>query len=131
MPAATEVAGAPSETKPAAPKRALKVGMPAAEVQALIGKPAEITPMAGQEASAEIWIYRRLKDTKTEHVHMGDKPITENFTDAGGRVLVNVVASEAIMKLRRTDTFDVLQVLMVNGQYVNMKRTVEKKEAYE
>jgi hypothetical protein len=80
---------------------------------------------------AEIWIYRRLKETKTDQVHMGDKQITQPYVDATGRRIENVVATEAIYKTRRKDTFEVLQLLLVNGLYVNMKKSVEVKDTYE
>jgi hypothetical protein len=71
-------------------KKGVYEGMPASELQALIGKPDKVVPVdtpEGKKNQAEVWIYKRLKSTSTDTVTIGTKPVTtrvkqgDNYVD--------------------------------------------------
>jgi len=119
-----------SEDVKGGPRKTLSVGMPAAEVQALIGKPQAIEQMDTPEGRADVWVYRRLKESVTTSEYAGEKPITKETIDGVGRVITDVVASEAIMRPMRKDTYEVVRVLIFKGVFVNLRKSVETKQTW-
>lgn len=117
---------------PTAAKKKVYEGMPASELQALIGKPEKIIQVAtppGKTGHAEIWIYKRRKSMSTDVVTIGTRPIT--IKQKRGDTYVDVVVSnEPITKNQTTETFDVAAFLIVNGQYITTTRTEEKQLSF-
>lgn len=113
-------------------KKKVYEGMPASELQTMIGKPEKIIPVAippGKTGHAEVWIYKRHKSTSTDTVTIGTRPIT--IKQKRGESYVDVVISnEPVTKNRITETFDVAAFLIVNGQYITTTRTEEKQQSF-
>lgn len=126
---ASELA-APAEAAKKAPRKGLVVGMSAAEVESLIGKPNEIESLATPEGPATVWVYRRSKGVQVENLHMSDKQITAWVQDADGTMKEKVVGTEPIFKQVRRETFEVVRICLFKDRFVNMSKTVETRENF-
>jgi hypothetical protein len=126
-PAAT---AAPQVQPTPGPQQQFHEGMPAEELQRLIGKPEKVLPVATKKGHAEVWIYKKYKRTSMDTVKVGTKPIT--IREKRGDNYVDVVVSyEDVLKNRRTEVFAVASFLIVNGQYITCTQTEEKTESFE
>ena len=139
--------GEPAEAKPApaaegpaatpvaqSAKKGVYVGMPAAELQALIGKPEKIIPVPSTTAEAghgEIWVYRRLIKSSTEVVTIGTKPVMGRRQTGNGTWSDVVLTTEPVTKNRLTQTYQVANFLIVNGQFVGNKQSEETQQSFQ
>lgn len=114
----------------AAPKKGVYEGMPAADLQALIGKPEKIVPVSTKTGHAEVWIYKRLKRTNTDVITIGTKPVIARQQRGDDWVDV-VVGHEDITKNKLTEVFEVASFLIVNDQYITCTNTEEKVESFQ
>ncbi len=128
-----------AEGQPATPaahpvKKGVYVGMPAAELMALIGKPDSIVQVptkSGKGGHAEIWIYRRLINSSTEMITTGSKATTIRRPNPNGTSSDVVVSTEPVTRNRITDTYRVASFLIVNSQFVTTTQTEEKKQYFQ
>jgi hypothetical protein len=123
-------------TAPAArpAKKGLYVGMPAAELQALIGKPEKIVPVPASSAEnghGEIWVYRRLIKSSTEIVTIGTRPVMGKRQNGNGVWVDVVLSNEPVTKNRITQTYQVASFLVVNGQFVTSTKTEESQQSFQ
>ena len=79
----------------------LAPGMPATEVQKALGKPTEVMPIKDSEGKGERWTYR---------VHIPATPARDG-------------------QPARTEHYQVLSLLMINGELVVAHQTIEGKTA--
>lgn len=108
--------------------------MPAAELRALIGKPDKVVPVptkSGQTDQVEIWIYRRLINSSTEIVTVGNKPIMGRRLNGDGTSTEYVMTTEPVNKNRVTETYKVASFLIANGQYITTTQTEEKQQYFQ
>ena len=139
--------GEPAEAKPAPAaegqaatpaaqpaKKGVYVGMPAAELQALIGKPEKIIPVPSNSTESghgEIWVYRRLIKSSTEVVTIGTRPVTGRRQTGNGTWSDVVLTTEPVTKNRLTQTYQVANFLIVNGQFVGNKQSEETQQSFQ
>ena len=115
-------------------KKRIYVGMPAAELQTLIGKPEKIVPVpakSDENGHGEIWVYRRLIKTSTEVVTIGTKPVMGRRQSGNGTWSDVVLSTEPVTKNRLTQTYQVASFLIVNGQFVTNTQTEENQQSFE
>ena len=121
-------------TTPKPPKRQVYVGMPAKELEALIGKPQKIIPVKTPVAKGnhvEVWIYKRLKSSSSESVTIGTKSINGRRQLSDGTWTDVVLATEPVEKMRVTDTYQVASFLIVNGRFITTTLTEEKEQHFQ
>jgi hypothetical protein len=125
----------PAATPAAQPaKKGLYVGMPAAELEALFGKPEKIIPVpapATESGHGEIWVYRRLIKSSTEVVTIGTKPVMGRRQTGNGTWADVVLTTEPVTKNRLTQTYQLANFLIVNGQYVMCTKTEESQQSFQ
>lgn len=110
------------------------VGMPAKELEALIGKPQKIVPVTTpvkKGTHAEVWIYKRLKQSTTESVTIGSKPIMGRRPTGDGSWTDTVLTTEPIDKTRVTNTYQIASFLIVNGRFVATTLTEERDQHFQ
>ncbi len=131
---ATPAPATGGKTTAAAPaKNRVYVGMPAEELQALIGKPERIVPVpskSGKDGHVEIWVYRRLIKTSTEIVQIGTKPIMLKKLNSNGTVTDVIVSYEPVNPNRVTEVYQVANFLIANGQFVTTTQSEEKVQTF-
>ncbi|HTZ20824.1 MAG TPA: hypothetical protein VMC06_08075 [Opitutaceae bacterium] len=131
-PAAEGQAATPG-AKPA--KKGIYVGMPAAELQALIGKPEKIVPVPNNNGTenghGEVWVYRRLIKSSTEVVTIGSKPVMGRRQTGNGTWSDVVLSTEPVTKNRLTQVYQVASFLIVNGQFVTNKQSEETEQSFQ
>ena len=131
-PAAEGPTATPAAAQPA--KKRIYVGMPAAELQALIGKPEKIVPVptnSTENGHGEIWVYRRLIKSSTEVVTIGTKPIMGRRQTGNGTWSDVVLSTEPVTKNRLTQTYQVANFLIVNGQFVANTQSEEAEQSFQ
>lgn len=129
---------AASKKEAAAPKKPARnpvyVGMPAKELEALIGKPQKIIPVKTPVAKgnhSEVWIYKRLKSSSSESVTIGSKPIMGRRQSGDGTWTDVVLTTEPVEKMRVTDIYEVASFLIVNGRFIATTHTEEKDQHFQ
>lgn len=130
----TAAEGKPTSTAAQPNKKRVYVGMPAAELQALIGKPEKIIPVprkSDKDEQAEIWVYRRLIKSYTENVTIGSKPITSRRPNGDGTSSDVVLLNEPVTQYRLTEVFQVARFLIANGQYVATTQYEEQQQTFQ
>ena len=133
--AADEKAGAaPKSPKPAkaAPESLLKKGMSVDEVKKIMGQPEEIQPMKVDAAlgKAEIWTYKREAGVTTAYVQIGNKVVTITVKGADGVDRQVPVSIEPELRMQRTFTVEVIQVLMFNDHYAEKQVTSQSRREF-
>ncbi len=119
------------ESRPKTGKPMLEKGMTAETILQLVGKPAEIAPVAAGEGKAEMWTYRRLIDTK----HLLDATTVETIpvflraTAAEGNVMGT--ATRPIYNLKHITTYQVTALLMYEGRLVIARQWQERSQSYD
>lgn len=115
-------------------KKHIYVGMPAEELQALIGKPQKIVSVpskSDKEGHAEIWVYRRLSKSYTEVVTVGYKPVMGRRQNGNGSWADVVLSNEPETKFRVTEIYQVASFLIANGKYVATTQSEEKQQSFQ
>jgi len=117
---------------PSGPEAALEKGMTADTVKRIMGAPAEIRPMPSSTDRAEIWVYRRTTQGSVRQVQVGSKTIPlSTVVDSNGAVRVLQSIEEPIFS-QQFEIFDeTVSLLMYDRQYVERKRTVQKRLEYQ
>lgn len=121
-PSAATTPGTPPD-----PWRTLTKGMTATQVRAALGKPDEVRPMASTNYTAEVWTYRRTIVVDVGYVPMQtqDLPATNPMT--GQPITVqNPVYTQETKKVAEE-----LQLLLVDGQLVSLKRGFHGERSYD
>ncbi len=118
---------------PRGPEAALEKGMTAEMVRRVMGgAPAEILPMRTAAGTAEIWVYRRTTQGSVRQVQVGTKSIPIAWatgTDGQQRVLQSI--DEPILRMQ-TEIFDeTVQLLVFGGRFLEQKRSVQRRLAYQ
>jgi len=113
-------------------RQPLEKGMRADVVRQLVGDPAEIHPIKAPEGSAEKWIYRRVVDTRTRLVNIGEGMVSchyesPEFTDMPFARRVGI----PITRMERTTIYQVTALLMCDNQLVVARQWKEAKACYE
>lgn len=111
-------AGGPSRVGPEAN---LKRSMTAAEVRQIMGRPDEIKPMAAPTGKAEIWVYRRKFDERTELVQIGTQPVMTTVYGSDGKPSIQTTDGDPKYANVHYATEETIQLLMFNGQLVSGK----------
>lgn len=127
------VAKTPSrDTQPA--KKRIYVGMPAAELQALIGKPEKIIQVphkSDKDGQTEIWVYRKFIKSFTEPVTIGSRPVMGKRQNADGTSSDVVLSNEPVTKFRLTEVYQVARFLITDGKYVATTQFEENQETFQ
>ena len=113
------------------PERALQNGMTAEEVTQIMGEPAGVKPMASPTGKAEVWTYRRVIDGPVEQIQVGSKPITYTAIGGDGNAYQMVAADEPIYKQAIHKDLETISLLIFDGRFLSLKRTVEKRMDYQ
>lgn len=136
------VTPAPSPASPAAgpakekvAKLVLDKGTPAAEILDHYGKPFQVKPLESPDASLKVeqWIYRRKTAEKVTQEHLADTTEVYNFTvrsSNGNGATMPVKISTPVLKTKRTTTYQVTSLLLVNGALELAKQWTEQEESY-
>lgn len=122
---AVSVGAAEKPAETATAKRTIKKGMSAEMVLQIVGKPAEVKPMASPEGKAEVWVYRRLADAWTTQT----AATTETVMVYAGLGLDNDGIRPLTVPSQRTERVRVYQVtslLMFNGTLIEARQRYEK-----
>jgi hypothetical protein len=119
--------GSPASTGSAASGTfpTLRLGLIAAQVRALCGEPAEITPWSNSDVRAETWIYRHTLRTDQRQTVVGtrDVPAADPVSGTLRTDKVNAYANETV------EIIEVTELLMVEGRLTAQKHHVVKERA--
>jgi hypothetical protein len=120
----------PVTSKPA--RHPLEKDMDAETVRQIAGLPAEIHPMQAPEGVAEKWIYRRVIDSQTRQVNVGEAPVSchtlsPNFTEMPFSKRVGI----PIRRIETTTIYQVTALLMYNNKLVIARQWKEASASYD
>jgi hypothetical protein len=122
------------------PEAALQTGMTPDAVKAIMGTPVEIRPMKLEPGAgkAEIWIYRRSTAVSTTQVQIGSKStpiawtsVTTGQTGSTGASVVTQTVEEPIYKQQTEYDDETISLLMYNGSFQKLNRTVQKRRTFD
>lgn len=113
-------AAVPTTPPPPPPGVPLEVGLNAAQVEQLVGKPAEVRPLEANDIKAEVWVYLRAGVPVTREVTTGVREI--HWVDPiSGRELTR---QEPIIGYETETPQLELRLLMFHGKLVNWSQVV-------
>ena len=120
------------KTDKTAPESLLKKGMSVSEVKKIMGEPEEIQPMKVDAAlgKAEIWTYKREVGVATAFVQIGNKVVTITVKGADGVDRQVPVSIEPELRMQRTFTVEVIQVLMFKDHYAEKQVTTQSRREF-
>ncbi len=100
------------------PFAAVQKGMTAAEVRSLVGEPKEIKPFKAGDLKSEVWVYQHTIAERTRQVEVGtqDVPVVDSLTGRAG------TAKESVMGLEFVTVSETVELLMIEGQVIEIKR---------
>lgn len=133
----TASSGAYAAEPAAKAKFVLEKGVDGDNILKYYGRPTEINPLENpdKDIKAERWIYRRKVNETTTQVPVGYTTITPpNVTMDNNGTTNNAyipTTTIPIYKLRRTMTYQVTALLMVNNKLVLAKQWAAKEEAFD
>ena len=110
-----------------AQEASLQVGMAAAKVLEILGKPSEVNPLKSPSGKAEVWSYVTETELGRERIQIGAKPIKALVKDSAGRDREVVISEEPIWGTRKRVQVRTYQALLFNDQFVNDKESVQVK----
>jgi outer membrane protein assembly factor BamE (lipoprotein component of BamABCDE complex) len=113
-------------TEPAGPESALKRGMTPEEVKAIMGEPAEIKPMKSPAGAAEIWVYLRRSQGRTQQIMVGTKSTPMMTTNSNGDLVTTQTIEEPILRQQIEIIDETVSLLIFEGRYTEQNRTIQK-----
>jgi hypothetical protein len=119
-------------TMPAAsgPETSLKRGMTPEEVKAIMGDPAETKPMKSAVGKAEIWVYHRTTRGQVRQVQVGTNSTPITTTSSSGQTSVLQTIDEPIFQQQTEIIDETIYLLMFDGRYQQLNRTVHNHFEY-
>jgi outer membrane protein assembly factor BamE (lipoprotein component of BamABCDE complex) len=113
------------------PETTLQKGMTADAVKAIMGDPVEIRPMKSPAGNAEIWVYRRSTRGATLQVQVGTKSTPITTTNSTGQSMVLQTIDEPILRQQTEIIDETIYLLIFNGNFQQLNRSVQKHLQYE
>ena len=100
------------------PFEAVKKGMTAEQVRALVGKPEQIKPFKDGELHSEVWVYQRVisEEARMVAVTTQEIPVTNPLTGQTSLVAEPVMSHEFIK------VSEITELLMIDGRLIEWKR---------
>jgi hypothetical protein len=116
-----------SSPGPARPLSQLHKGQTSAQVETLLGKPAEIRPFSVKDGDlqSEVWIYRVIVEEKEWQVPTGVREIPAVNPRTGQAIVIQ----EPIYETQQVRTTDIVELLMVEQQLLEWKTRRETTQA--
>jgi len=136
-PAPDQTGAAPPAAGPAAaaaadqPEQKLVIGMTADQVRQIMGEPAKVVPRPVPKGTAEVWVYERRIIGPTQQIQVGVHPTVVTETGADGVSRQRVLSEEPIYRQAHIKTVETIQVVMVNGRFLEHVTTAQKQQEFE
>lgn len=97
-----------------------------------MGKPDEIKPMKAPNGKAEIWVYKRETNERTERVPVGAVPITVTTFSADGKSSSMQTIGEDVKYANvRFTTEETVELLMFNDHFLTGKISRQEIKHYD
>ena len=100
------------------PFAALQKNMSAAQVEALVGEPAEIKPFKAKGLACEIWVYRRKISETVQPLPIGTREVPATNPLTGQSITV----TESIYENQFETVIETIELLMVEQRVIEWKR---------
>jgi len=123
---ATRPAAAPETTVAPDPARQLRLGMKAAEIEVLMGKPAEIRKFPSESGDVVVWIYHRELPARVETVAptVSEVPWVDPIT---GELKAEIVPQTSE---QRTERIEEISVYLAGDVLAEVRRTVRHHRSF-
>ncbi|HTX64874.1 MAG TPA: hypothetical protein VMD31_03820 [Opitutaceae bacterium] len=113
------------------PEQKLVIGMNGDQVRQIMGEPAKIVPRPVPKGTAEVWVYERRTIGPTQQIQVGVHPVTITEMGADGVSRQRVLSEEPIYRQAHLKTVETIQVVMINGRYLEHVTTAQKQQEFE
>ena len=120
----------PAATSPDGPERALKKGMTAEAVRAIMGEPAEIKPMQSPVGQAETWTYHRRTSGVTQQVQVGTRATALSAIGGDGQAHVTQTIEEPVFAQKVEIVDETISLLMFDGRLLEQKKSAQTRQEY-
>ena len=113
------------------PEQKLVIGMNGDQVRQIMGEPAKVVPRPVPKGTAEVWVYERRIIGPTQQIQVGVHPTVVTETGADGVSRQRVLSEEPIYRQAHIKTVETIQVVMVNGRFLEHVTTAQKQQEFE